>query len=61
MTSATFVFRAIKSGMVSFYDVKNGVCTLADLVGINHYLDMVGDIEYWANEESRHKMRSRRR
>lgn len=32
--------------MVSFVDVKMGMVTLADLVGITHYLDMKADIEY---------------
>lgn len=38
--------------MVSFADVKNGTVSLSDLVGINHYLDMQSDIEYWSLKNS---------
>ncbi len=47
-----FIYRAIESGMVSLTDVKSGKATLADLVEINHYLDMRSDIEYMAQERA---------
>lgn len=34
--------------MVDFVSVKNGEISLADIVGLNHYLDMKSDIEYAA-------------
>lgn len=40
------IYRAIDSGMVSYLDVKNGAVSLADIVGIVHYLDMKSDIGY---------------
>ena len=38
--------------MVSLTDVNSGRVTLADLVEINHYLDMKSDIEYMAQENA---------
>jgi hypothetical protein len=38
--------------MVSLTDVKSGKATLADLVEVNHYLDMRSDIEYMAQERA---------
>ena len=47
-----FIYRAIDAGMVTMRDVVDGVVTLADLVTVNHYLDMKQDIEYYANEKA---------
>jgi hypothetical protein len=47
-----FIYRAIESGMVSLVDVNAGRVTLADLVEVNHYLDMKGDIEFMAHEKA---------
>ena len=41
--------------MVSLPDVKEGRVNLADLVEVNHFLDMKSDIEYFANEEAMKK------
>lgn len=41
-----FIYRAIDSGMVSYLDVKHGAVSLADIIGIVHYLDMKSDVEY---------------
>lgn len=53
----------IDSGMVSLPDVKAGRVTLADIVEMNHYLDMKADIEHYAadkvREEGKHGKRSR--
>jgi hypothetical protein len=38
--------------MVSLVDVNSGRVTLAELVEVNHYLDMKSDIEYMANEKA---------
>lgn len=38
--------------MVSLVDVNSGRVTLADLVEVNHYLDMKSDIEYMAQENA---------
>ena len=38
--------------MVSLVDVNSGRVTLADLAGINHYLEMKNDIEYMAQEKA---------
>ena len=32
--------------MVTMTELKSGLVTLADLVGMTHYLDMKSDIEY---------------
>lgn len=48
-----FVYRAIDAGLVTMRDVVDGVVTLADLVTVNHYLDMKQDIEYAISEESK--------
>ena len=49
--------------MVSLPDVKTGRVTLADLIEINHYLDMKSDIEQYAmdkvKEEGKHGKWSR--
>ena len=37
---------------MSLVDVNSGRVTLADLVEINHYLDMSSDIEYMAQERA---------
>lgn len=50
-----FIYRAIDSGMVALPDVKEGRVNLADLVEVNHFLDMKSDIEYFANEEAMKK------
>lgn len=47
-----FIYRAIDSGMVSLVDVNSGMVTLAELVEVNHYLNMKSDIEYMANEKA---------
>ena len=39
--------------MVTLSEVKSGRVNLADIVGINHYLDMKSDIEYAALERSK--------
>ena len=58
-----FIYRAIDSGMVSLPDVTSGRVSLAEIVEINHYLDMRSDIESYladkAREESRHGRKSR--
>ena len=41
--------------MVSLVDVNSGRVTLADLVEINHYLDMRSDSEYMAHERAVNK------
>lgn len=55
-----FIYRAIESGMVSLVDVTSGRVSLADIVGVNHYLDMRSDIEYMVNEKETQKARLRR-
>lgn len=49
--------------MVSLPDVKAGRVSLADLVEVNHYLDIKADIEQYAmdraKEDVRHGKRSR--
>ena len=50
-----FIYRAIDAGMVTMRDVVDGVVTLADLVTVNHYLDMKQDIEYAVTKESESK------
>lgn len=40
--------------MVSFADVQKGDISLAELVGISHYLDMKSDIEYAAMNDNAH-------
>ena len=47
-----FIYRAIDAGMVSFADVQQGNISLAELVGISHYLDMKSDIEYAAMNDN---------
>lgn len=46
--------------MVSLVDVTSGRVSLADIVGVNHYLDMRSDIEYMVNEKETQKARLRR-
>ena len=41
-------------------EVNKGEVTLADLVEMNHYLDAIDDINYFANEDA-NKSRWRRR
>jgi hypothetical protein len=43
--------------MVSLPDVTSGKVTLAEIVEVNHYLDMKSDIEYMAHEKSRREMK----
>ena len=50
-----FIYRAIDAGMVTMRDVVDGVVTLADIVAVNHYLDMKQDIEYAVTKESEGK------
>ena len=50
--------------MVSLPDVREGRVTLADLMEVNHYLEMKADIEHYsmdkAREEGKHgKWRSK--
>ena len=52
-----FIYRAVHSGMVSMGEVNRGDVTLADLVEMNHYLDAIDDINYFANEDNRPKNR----
>ena len=42
--------------MISMDAVLRGDVTLADLVGINNYLDMRSDIEWAASENARKEM-----
>jgi len=46
--------------MVSMGEVNRGEVTLADLVEINHYLDALDDIHYFASEDSKSKVRWRK-
>ena len=41
--------------MVTLRDVIDGAVTLAELVTINHYLDMKADIEYAVSKENEGK------
>jgi hypothetical protein len=41
--------------MVSMRDVVDGAVSLADIVTINHYLDMKQDIEYAVTNENEGK------
>lgn len=52
-----FIYRAVKSGMVSMGEVNRGDVTLADLVEINHYLDALDDIQYFSMEENKARNR----
>ena len=58
-----FIYRAIDSGMISLPDVTSGRVSLAEIVEINHYLDMRSDIESYladkAREESKHGRKPR--
>lgn len=48
--------------MISWYDVKAGRISLAEIVRLNDYLDMVSDIEYFAVKDADKKApRGRRR
>ena len=40
-----FIYRALRSGMVSWKDVKSGNVTCAELLRICDFLDMKADIE----------------
>ncbi len=42
----TFIYRVLDAGMVTMTELKSGLVTLSDLVGMTHYLDMKSDIEY---------------
>ena len=42
------------------HDVLEGNITLAEIVRINHYLDMKQDIEFMASEEARKHGNSKR-
>lgn len=42
----TFIYRVLDAGMVTMTELKSGMVTLSDLVGMTHYLDMKSDIEY---------------
>mgnify|MGYP003447581607 CR=1 FL=1 len=46
--------------MVDMHDVLEGNITLAEIVRINHYLDMKQDIEYMVSEEARKHGNSKR-
>lgn len=46
--------------MVSMRDVIDGAVSLADIVTINHYLDMKQDIEYMVSEEAKKHGNSKR-
>ena len=50
-----FIYRAVKSGMVSMGEVNRGEVTLVDLVEINHYLDALDDVQYFSMEETKLK------
>ena len=50
-----FIYRAIDAGMVTMRDVVDGAVTLADIVAVNHYLDMKQDIEYAVSKENEGK------
>ena len=50
-----FIYRAVKSGMVSMGEVNRGEVTLVDLVEINQYLDALDDIKYFSMEETKLK------
>ena len=52
-----FIYRAVKSGMVSMGEVNRGEVTLVDLVEINHYLDALDDVQYFSMEETKLKNR----
>ena len=41
--------------MVNMTDVLNGNITLAEIVRVNHYLDMKQDIEYMVSERENKK------
>lgn len=41
-------------------DVLNGNITLAEIVRVNHYLDMKQDIEYMVSEEAKKNGNSKR-
>ena len=51
------IYRAVHSGMVTMGEVNRGDVTLVDLVEINHYLDAIDDINYFAQEDSINKNR----
>jgi len=51
------IYRAVHSGMVSMGEVNHGDVTLVDLVEINHYLNAIDDINYFASEEAKTKNR----
>ena len=42
------------------HDVLDGYITLAEIVRINHYLDMKQDIEYMVSEEAKKHGNSKR-
>ena len=53
------IYRAVHSGMVSMGEVNKGEVTLVDLVEMNHYLDALDDINYFAMEENKNRWRKR--
>lgn len=55
-----FIYRTIDAGMVDMHDVLEGNITLAEIVRINHYLDMKQDIEYMVSEEAKKHGNSKR-
>lgn len=42
----TLIYRVLDAGMVTMTELKSGTVSLADIVGMTHYLDMKADIEY---------------
>lgn len=46
--------------MITWQDVKFGYVTLEEIVHINHYLDMVQDIKYFAELDESEKLKRRR-
>lgn len=55
-----FIYRTIDAGMVNMTDVLNGNISLAEIVRVNHYLDMKQDIEFMASEEAKRYGNSKR-
>ena len=45
--------------MITFHDVKVGDVTLAEIVRINHYLDMIADVKYFAEQDELNKIKRR--
>ena len=55
-----FIYRTIDAGMVNMTDVLNGNISLAEIVRVNHYLDMKQDIEFMVSEEAKNHGNSKR-